>query len=245
MKIFIDPGHGGESPGAVYKGRSEKDDTLRLSRAVRDILIKYKDIEVMLSREDDSEPTLLERTALANRFGADYFLSVHRNAFSPEKAQGAEIWCFSKIAVGGETYNKAKTVLDRLCEKTGFINRGVKLGAPNYDDFAVNKYTDMHSGLLEVGFIDNSSDNIIFDEKFTEMANALADALLEAVGYQKEPIPGDVDDDGKITASDARSILRAATGLEEIPVEKGDLDGDGKITASDARAALRKSAGLE
>ena len=54
MKIFIDPGHGGESPGAVYKGRSEKDDTLRLSRAIRDILVKYKDIEVMLSREEQS-----------------------------------------------------------------------------------------------------------------------------------------------------------------------------------------------
>ena len=61
-------------------------------------------------------------------------------------------------------------------------------------------------------------------------------------------IPGDVNGDGKLTAADARRILRASAKLEDLtPAEKmrADFDGDGKITASDARAALRKAAKLE
>lgn len=59
---------------------------------------------------------------------------------------------------------------------------------------------------------------------------------------------GDVNNDGKITAADARTILRASAKLEKLDTEKSDvadLNGDGKITASDARTVLRMSAKLE
>ena len=59
---------------------------------------------------------------------------------------------------------------------------------------------------------------------------------------------GDVDGDGDITAADARKILRASAGLEELQgqnLANADADGDGKITAADARKVLRESAGLE
>ena len=59
---------------------------------------------------------------------------------------------------------------------------------------------------------------------------------------------GDMDADNRITASDARSILRAAVGLDTLTEEKkqsADLDMDGKITAADARIALRLSVGLD
>ena len=61
-------------------------------------------------------------------------------------------------------------------------------------------------------------------------------------------LKGDVNGDGKITAADARTILRAASKLEdldEIQKENADADNDGKITAADARKVLRNSAGLE
>lgn len=60
-------------------------------------------------------------------------------------------------------------------------------------------------------------------------------------------IKGDVNNDGKVTATDARSILRASAKLETLagqPARNADVNGDGKITAEDAREALRKSAGL-
>ena len=61
-------------------------------------------------------------------------------------------------------------------------------------------------------------------------------------------VRGDADGDGSITAADARKILRASAGLEELSgqtLANADADGDGKITAADARKVLRESAGLE
>lgn len=247
MKIFIDPGHGGNSVGAVLGERYEKDDVLRLSLLIKEILSSQDNVEVMLSREDDNSLEISERVKMAEDFGADYFLSVHRNAAGRNIASGAEIWCYSKIAVGGETYLKAKNILSELCKASGFLSRGVKLGAPSYEDFGVNRLTTMNSALLEVGFIDSDTDNKIFDEKLKESAKGIAVGLMAAVGlnFKEKEIPGDVNGDGKITSSDARSILRASVGLEEVPLQRGDMDGDGKITSSDARTALRKATGLE
>lgn len=246
-KIYIDPGHGGESIGASYKGRKEQDDCLRLSLAVKAILVTQEGVAVMLSREDDTNPDLEDRAREANAWGADYFCSIHRNAFQPEKAKGIEAWCYSMVAVGGETYLMAAKLVDDLCAVTGFVNRGVKLGAPDYKDYAVNRVTKMSSCLLEVGFIDNTDDNAIFDAFFADMALSIAKSLLANVGleYKAPVVKGDVDGDGIITSTDARLILRAAVGLEEVPLEAGDMDGDGIITAADAREALRESVGLE
>lgn len=247
-KIYIDPGHGGKSIGAAYNGRKEQDDCLRLSLAVKNILLTQKGVAVMLSREDDTDPDIInERAKKANEWGADYFCSIHRNASTPNRAKGVEAWCYSKCAIGGATYNKAARLVNDLCAVTDFVNRGTKIGAPNYADYAVNRYTEMSSCLLEVGFIDNETDNVIFDAFFADIALSIAKSLLKNVGleYKAPVIKGDADGDGKITAADARLILRAAVGLEEVPLERGDMDGDGKITAADAREVLRDSVGLE
>ncbi len=247
IKFFIDPGHGGDSIGAAYKGRKEQDDCLKLALAVRDILLTQKDVEVMLSREDDTNIDLLLRCDLANDWGAVYFLSIHRNAFTPEGATGVEAWVYSDVETGGATYSKAKNIVDGICAVTGFTNRGVNLGAPSYTDFGVNRLTKMSSCLLETGFIDSDKDNSIFDAYFADMTLAIAKALLENVGltYVAPVIVGDADGDGKVTSADARLILRAAVGLENVSLERGDIDGDGKITSSDARDVLRIATGQE
>ena len=74
--------------------------------------------------------------------------------------------------------------------------------------------------------------------------NGNVDMNRSYVSFRK----GDVDGDGSITAADARKILRASAGLEELQgqnLANADADGDGKITAADARKVLRESAGLE
>ncbi len=246
-KIFLDPGHGGTSIGAYYKGRKEQDDCLRLTLAVKAILETQDDVEVRLSREDDVNLDIEDRAREANIWGADYFCSIHRNAFEPEIAKGVEAWCYSKVSVGGETYIMAAKLVNDLCDVTGFVNRGVKLGAPNHKDYGVNRLTNMSSCLLEVGFIDNTADNVIFDSCFAEMALSIAKSLLANVGlkYRSPVVKGDVDGDGIVTAADARLILRAAVGLEDVSFEGGDVDGDGEITSADAREALRIATGQE
>lgn len=242
-KIVIDPGHGGSSIGASYKGRKEQDDCLRLALTVKDLLLTQDGIDVKMTREDDSNPSIEERCNIANEWNADYFLSIHRNAFKENVANGVEAWVLSTVQVNGETYNTADAIVVAICNATPFGYRGTKLGAPAYKDYGVNSLTKMSSCLLEVGFVDNVSDNAIFDAYFSEIALAIAKGTMQAVGlnYKMPIIKGDADGDGKVTASDARLILRASVGLDDVELERGDIDGDGKITASDAREALRMS----
>lgn len=182
MKIYIDAGHGGSSIGATYKGRKEQDDCLRLALKVEEFLLKQKNVEVKLSRRTDINPLISNRCKEANAWGADYFLSIHRNAYQPEKATGAETWVYSKVTTNGETFNKAARILELVCEATGYENRGIKKGAPSYSDYGVNSLSNMSSTLFEFGFIDNTKDNEIFDKHFNAMAEAIAQGLIEACG---------------------------------------------------------------
>ncbi len=63
-----------------------------------------------------------------------------------------------------------------------------------------------------------------------------------------EPLLGDVDDNGSVSSDDARTVLRAAVGLEEVTpllLERGDIDGNGILSSDDARSVLRAAVGLE
>lgn len=245
-KIYLNPGHGGSDSGAVGFGRREKDDVLKLCLRIRDIL-KGQDCEVRLSRESDVDATIAAACADANKWGADYFLSVHRNSASPD-ATGNEIWIYSKASE--TTYAKAKNILSAVTRATGLKSRGVKRGAVSYSDFGVNRYTNMHSALLELGFITSRKDNEALDKNFETLALELAKMLMSLVGaeYVETIVKGDVNGDDKVTADDARKALRASARLENLNEKEksaADINGDGKVTADDARKILRKSARLE
>lgn len=243
-KIYIDAGHGGDSIGASYKGRLEQDDVLKLALAVGKILKTQPNIEIKYSRTTSVNPDLTKRCEEANNWGADYFISIHRDACSPNVAQGVTGYVYSKVETNGVTYNKAKTIVDNLCT-VGFKNRGVKKGAVSYTDYAVNRITNMSSVLLEVGFIDSDADNKIFDEKFEDMALTIAKGLCAAVD-ETYILPGDVNQDGKVDVADARLALRYAVALEtanENIKAIADIDGDGAISVADAREILRIAVG--
>ena len=84
-KIVIDAGHGGTDPGAVYKGRQEKDDNLRLALAVGRIL-SQNGVDVVYTRTTDVYQTPFEKARIGNDAGADWFISFHRNS-SPQPNQ--------------------------------------------------------------------------------------------------------------------------------------------------------------
>lgn len=242
MKIFIDPGHGGSSVGASHKGRKEQDDTLRLALKIKELLETQKGVRVRLSRETDTNPSISKRCSDANKWGADYFLSIHRNAAAKaDSATGNEIWVVRKA--NEKTQYKASVILDSLCKADGLKNRGVKLGAPSYDNFGVNSGTSMASALLEVGFINNTKDNKVFDEKFDSIALSVAKGIMEALSKEfvtADKLKGDVDSDGKVTESDALLALKMSVGLEKKDMS-ADMNADKKITPEDAAEILKKS----
>ena len=169
-KIMLDAGHGGNDPGAVYGGRQEKDDNLRLAMAVGNIL-SQNGIDVVYTRTDDVYQSPIEKARLANASGADYFISFHRNS-SPEPNQysGVETLVYNQ---SGRKLTMAQNI-NRALENIGFKNLGVK----SRPGLVVLRRTRMPALLIETGFINTPEDNERFDENFNEIARAIADAIL-------------------------------------------------------------------
>lgn len=92
-RIVVDAGHGGKDPGAVGpNGVLEKDITLAMARLLKKQLEKDFGCEVILTRDRDVFLPLEERTAIANKVGADLFISLHANASTHRSAHGTETY---------------------------------------------------------------------------------------------------------------------------------------------------------
>jgi N-acetylmuramoyl-L-alanine amidase len=105
--IVIDPGHGGREVGAVGpNGVLEKDITLTIARKLAAALSSKVGARVVLTRDDDSVVSLDQRTALANQYKADLFLSVHLNAAVVKDAKGSETY-FLSLEASDELARKA------------------------------------------------------------------------------------------------------------------------------------------
>ncbi len=93
-RIVIDPGHGGEDPGAINSsnGLKEKELTLKLAKLLAEKLQKELGLEVFLTRDKDVFIPLAQRPAIANSKKADIFISLHFNASPDPKAKGIETY---------------------------------------------------------------------------------------------------------------------------------------------------------
>jgi N-acetylmuramoyl-L-alanine amidase len=94
-RIVIDPGHGGHDPGAQSRGINEADLTLDVALRLEKLLLQEPGLEVVLTRRTDLYIPLEERTAIANREGADLFLSIHANTSRSTSARGVETYFLS------------------------------------------------------------------------------------------------------------------------------------------------------
>jgi N-acetylmuramoyl-L-alanine amidase len=91
-RIVLDPGHGGHDPGVRGNGLNESELVLDVTLRLKKLLEKTPGIDVVLTRETDVFIPLEQRTAIANREGADLFLSIHANASRNLKARGIETY---------------------------------------------------------------------------------------------------------------------------------------------------------
>lgn len=175
--IVIDAGHGGSDPGAVFEGRQEKDDTLRLALAVGKIL-EENGQNVIYTRTTDVYQTPFQKATIANEAGADFFVSIHRNS-SPVAGQysGVETLVYERSGIKEEMAEN----INRELEEAGFKNLGVK----ERPGLVVLRRTKMPAVLVEAGFINSGEDNRIFDENFEEVAQAIADGILRTLYAQE------------------------------------------------------------
>ena len=165
--------HGGTDPGAVYNGRKEADDTLKLTLAVGEIL-QNRGFDVEYTRTTDVYESPYQKAMEANEAGVDYFVSIHRNSYPTDnEVSGVESLVYN---LSGIKYEMAKNINEQL-ESVGFVNLGVH-ARPN---LVVLKRTKMPAVLVEAGFINSDTDNQLFDESFYDIAGAIADGIIDTL----------------------------------------------------------------
>ena len=126
VTIVIDPGHGGEDPGAKGRGGSrEKDVTLTIARKLKAIIDAEPNMRAVLTRDGDYFIPLQVRVQKARRVHADLFVSVHADAFVGSHARGSSVFALSER---GATSTAAKLLAKRENEADliGGVNLAVK-----------------------------------------------------------------------------------------------------------------------
>lgn len=174
--IILDSGHGGYDQGATYNGRREKDDNLRVTLAVGQRLADAG-YNVLYTRTTDQYDSPFEKAQIANRSGADYFISFHKNSgVNPNTYSGTQALVY---AANTEAERLGRSINDELV-KFGFND----LGVVERPGLVVLRRTQMPAVLMELGFINNDQDNRLFDEHFDEMVTAIVDGVEKAIPIQ-------------------------------------------------------------
>ncbi|MFZ5990000.1 MAG: AMIN domain-containing protein [Bacillota bacterium] len=177
--VVIDPGHGGEEPGAVYGGISEKDLNLDIAKRLN-ALLKSKNVKTYMMREDDSYVGLYERAYIANSLNATLFLSIHNNAFH-SKYKGTETLYYpqrpGETGLTGKRF--AQIVQNNLISTLNTVDRKI-VERPN---LVVLKATKMPAALAEIAFMTNSEDMArLKSEAFRQKAaEALCNSILQSL----------------------------------------------------------------
>ncbi|MCT4715422.1 N-acetylmuramoyl-L-alanine amidase AmiC [Enterobacteriaceae bacterium H18W14] len=94
--IMLDPGHGGEDPGAIGKHKTrEKDIVLKIARRLKALIDKEANMKAYMTRNEDVFIPLKVRVAKAQKQRADLFVSIHADAFTSGAARGSSVFALS------------------------------------------------------------------------------------------------------------------------------------------------------
>ncbi|MBB5173788.1 N-acetylmuramoyl-L-alanine amidase [Texcoconibacillus texcoconensis] len=173
-RIVIDAGHGGSDPGAIANGLEEKEIAKDVSLRIEDLL-EDEDVDVIMTRDDDTFVELNERANIANDEFADAFVSIHANSAANESARGSEtFWNSHYSSLQSEAL--AAGIQQQLIDTVGTANRGVF-----ERNFHVVRYSMMPSTLVELGFMTNPADaeKLASDSDRQKMAEAVVEGLEE------------------------------------------------------------------
>jgi uncharacterized protein YjdB len=190
--VFLDPGHGGSDPGAISGKYHEADLNLAVAKKVQALLLN-RGYQVYMSRSNDTYLGLIDRPQMANNLGTDIFVSIHTNSTGAGETtvNGIESYFYeydpnypSKIndAMHNNPDRIVKSVtLTSLIQENIISYTGANDRGTDGDTFAVIREAAMPATLLEMGFINNSSDRqkLFTDSYQNKIAKAIADGIHE------------------------------------------------------------------
>lgn len=186
--VCIDPGHGGEELGETLEDsegeivRSEKNDNMNLALLLQEKLESFG-VTVIMTRTGDTKHSNDERCTLANESNVDLFVSLHRNNTDDTTKKGVEIYTPTKKKASSEkSFQTGENIMQYLNASGISLNGGVHVGSITSEihDFQVNRETNMASVLLEMGYISNEEDNVLYDLNIERYATAIAYGILKS-----------------------------------------------------------------
>ena len=187
--IALDAGHGGSDPGAIgVTGVKEKDINLAITLEV-DKILRERGLRTMLTRSDDSYPTLQERTDLANQAQASVFVSIHNNAAGDPASVGTETFYWGTDAeYSVEGKRLAEAIQRNLIASLGSVDRGART---HWKNLHVLAESHMTAALAEVGFLTNPEEEARLDDPAYQRkaAAAVARGILEYLGWTPSTAP--------------------------------------------------------
>ncbi len=206
--VVIDPGHGGENPGARGPGGSvEKDIALSIARRLRAELVNARGLSVFLTRDKDVDVDLDERTAIANNYKADLFVSIHANASRARGAKGSEVYFLSYQASDDDSRRTAQ--LEGAAEPLPEAGAGTDLALILWD-MAQAEHLEESSALAsriqeELAVVTGSEGRGVKQAPFRVLVGAAMPAVLVEVAFISNP------DEEKLLASEAYQAKVAAS----------------------------------
>lgn len=176
--VVIDAGHGDTEPGAVYGDLKEKNLNLDIALRLNELL-KKKNVNTYMIREDDSYVGLYERAYIANSLNASLFLSIHNNAFNSKEHGTETLYSSTNYTAKFSSKRFAQIIQNELIGKLGTYDRKIK----DRPGLVVLKATKMPSALAEIAFVTNTSDRQkLMDPDFRQKAaEALCESIIKAL----------------------------------------------------------------
>jgi len=157
--VVIDPGHGGEDPGAVGPRKTmEKDIVLKVGEKMTHLFSQDKEIQTFLTRKGDYFITLEQRIKVAREYGADLFVSLHTDGSFNPQARGSSVYCLS---LTGATDEAAKILADKE-------NMSNVLGGAFLRPASITKDPNLNKILLDLMQNNSMKESSRFAELFLE-----------------------------------------------------------------------------
>ncbi len=181
--IYLDPGHGGTDPGAMYGGIMEKDINLEITKKLQNKLLKMGAI-VYITRDGDYDLSVINtnnhkrsdlsrRANLINKSKCDIFLSIHLNAEDTNTWRGAQVFYNDN--------NKKNKTIAQIFQKKFKENLNSHRNYKKANDLYLQKRISLPGVLLEIGFLSNANERYLLKQNYyqNKIVDVITSGLIE------------------------------------------------------------------
>lgn len=178
FKVVIDASYGGRDGGSKgYNGIIQKNVNLEIALKIKDILEKHEDVDVILTRKDDSTLSIEERINIINNSGADFIVSIMQNTEGSGDVSGVESYVLPK------ENEKSNTTLGYTLQQamTMYIDTKDRGVLARNMDILIN--SDIPGAVVNTGFISNKDEGtkLASDKYQLRMAEGLSQGILSYI----------------------------------------------------------------